>query len=107
MPSTRRVSIGSITNTTAVPFTYGLFRICRQQPNPWLALVVATPFLIIVVGMGYTRQAAAMGFLMIGRIFHAAIQDVGEGIKVATVADPFGNHLGLIENPHFDPNAVK
>jgi hypothetical protein len=50
----------------ALPFTYGLLRICRQQPNPWLALVVAAPFLIIVVGMGYTRQAAAMGFLMIG-----------------------------------------
>ncbi|MCC7126372.1 MAG: VOC family protein, partial [Acidobacteria bacterium] len=27
--------------------------------------------------------------------------DVGEGIKVATVADPFGNQIGLIENPHF------
>jgi predicted enzyme related to lactoylglutathione lyase len=27
--------------------------------------------------------------------------DVGEGIKVATVADPFGNVIGLIENPHF------
>jgi predicted enzyme related to lactoylglutathione lyase len=31
----------------------------------------------------------------------SALQDVGEGIKVATVADPFGNHIGLIENPHF------
>lgn len=29
------------------------------------------------------------------------VQDVGEGIKVATVADPFGNVIGLIENPHF------
>jgi predicted enzyme related to lactoylglutathione lyase len=29
------------------------------------------------------------------------IQDVGEGIKVGTVADPFGNVIGLIENPHF------
>jgi predicted enzyme related to lactoylglutathione lyase len=29
------------------------------------------------------------------------IQDVGDGIKVATVADPFGNVIGLIENPHF------
>ena len=29
--------------------------------------------------------------------------DVGEGIRVATVADPFGNRFGLIENPHF-PN---
>ena len=28
-------------------------------------------------------------------------EDVGEGIKVATVADPFGNLIGLIENPHF------
>src|SRR5256885_9588505 len=31
----------------------------------------------------------------------AAAQDVGEGIRVATVADPFGNLIGLIENPHF------
>ena len=30
-----------------------------------------------------------------------AIQDVGEGIKVAAVADPFGNVIGLIENPNF------
>jgi predicted enzyme related to lactoylglutathione lyase len=30
-------------------------------------------------------------------------QDVGEGIQVATLQDPFGNHLGIIENPHF-PN---
>src|SRR5512132_911778 len=28
-------------------------------------------------------------------------QDVGEGILVATVEDPFGNRIGLIENPHF------
>lgn len=28
-------------------------------------------------------------------------QDVGEGIRVASVADPFGNIIGLIENPHF------
>ena len=30
-----------------------------------------------------------------------AIQDVGGDIKVASVADPFGNVIGLIENPHF------
>ena len=35
------------------------------------------------------------------------VQDVGGDIKVATVADPFGNHIGLIQNPHFDVNAVK
>ena len=30
-----------------------------------------------------------------------AIQDVGEGIKTAAVWDPFGNVLGVIENPWF------
>jgi len=29
--------------------------------------------------------------------------DVGEGILIGAVADPFGNLLGVIENPHF-PN---
>src|SRR3981189_3134547 len=28
-------------------------------------------------------------------------KEVGEGIKVATLADPWGNLVGLIENPHF------
>lgn len=31
----------------------------------------------------------------------ADIQDVGGGIKVADIVDPFGNLVGLIENPHF------
>ena len=31
----------------------------------------------------------------------APLQEVGEGIKVAAVSDPFGNRIGLIENPHF------
>jgi len=50
----------------AIPFVVGLVILAKQQPNPYLALVVATPLLIIVVGMGYTRQATALGFLLIG-----------------------------------------
>ena len=30
-----------------------------------------------------------------------SVQDVGGGIKVATVKDPFGNVFGVIENPNF------
>jgi predicted enzyme related to lactoylglutathione lyase len=30
-----------------------------------------------------------------------AARDVGGGIKVGSIADPFGNVIGLIENPHF------
>lgn len=29
------------------------------------------------------------------------IQDVGEGIKIGSVRDPYGNVFGIIENPHF------
>ena len=47
-------------------FTWGLFRFCRAQPFPWLAALVATPYMIIVVAMGYTRQAVALGILMAG-----------------------------------------
>ena len=35
------------------------------------------------------------------------VTEVGEGIKVGTVFDPFGNVFGIIENPHFDPKKVR
>ena len=34
------------------------------------------------------------------------VTEVGEGIKVAAVVDPFGNRLGIIQNAHFDPRNV-
>ena len=47
-------------------YATGLFKLARLQPNPWLAIAVAIPYLIIVVGMGYTRQSVALGLVMIG-----------------------------------------
>ncbi len=38
----------------------------------------------------------------LGATIHEALQGVGEGIRVATVKDPFGNIFGLIENPNFN-----
>ena len=32
---------------------------------------------------------------------YTPVEEVGGGIKVAMVMDPFKNHLGIIENPHF------
>ena len=46
-------------------------------------------------------EAAFQRLIELGAAAHEAVQDVGEGIKVATVKDPFGNVLGIIENPHF------
>ena len=49
----------------AALFTWGLFRLARVQPYPWLAILVAVPYMVIVASM-YTRQAAALGILMAG-----------------------------------------
>ncbi len=52
----------------AVCFCWGLFAFCGRQPMPWLTLTVAIPMLIVVVAMGFTRQAAAIGFLMLALV---------------------------------------
>lgn len=44
---------------------YGLATFARRQPDAWLAITAAVPYLVIVVGMGYTRQAASIGFILV------------------------------------------
>lgn len=46
----------------------GIATFARRQPLPSLALLVAVPYLITVVGMGYTRQAVALGFVLLGLV---------------------------------------
>lgn len=46
-------------------------------------------------------EAAYQRLLELGAAERSAVQDVGDGIRVATVSDPFGNAFGIIENPHF------
>lgn len=46
-------------------------------------------------------EAALAAITARGATIASRLQDVGEGIRVATIADPFGNAIGLIENPHF------
>ena len=56
-------------------------------------------------GVAYWRvddiEAGVRHFVDAGAVVVSGPQDVGGGIKVATVTDPFGNPIGLIENPHF------
>lgn len=46
-------------------FMTGLIIFARRQANPWLAVAVAVPYLIVVVIMGYTRQGVALGFVFL------------------------------------------
>jgi len=56
----------------------------------------------VVVYWGVANADAALKHLLsLGAAEHTNVQDVGEAIRVATVLGPFGNILGVIENPHF------
>ena len=46
-------------------------------------------------------KAAHARLLSLGAREAMTLRDVGEGIVVGTVLDPFGNVVGIIENPHF------
>lgn len=64
-------------------------------------------------GVGGTRaywgvadaDAALARLVDAGATVRDAVQDVGGGIRTATVLDPFGNVLGIIENPHVDASS--
>jgi predicted enzyme related to lactoylglutathione lyase len=57
---------------------------------------------------GVADAAAALARLTaLGAPVREALHDVGEGIKVGSVVDPFGNTFGLIENPNFSLAAVR
>jgi predicted enzyme related to lactoylglutathione lyase len=56
----------------------------------------------VVAYWGVADAAGALKrVLELGATSNEDVQDVGGGIKVATVKDPFGNVFGIIENPNF------
>lgn len=57
------VEVWAVNLVCGIIFMAGVGRLATRQPNPWLAILVAVPYLIIVVAMGYTRQAASIGVI--------------------------------------------
>ena len=46
-------------------------------------------------------ETAFAQLVELGATSVSPVSDVGDGIKVALLGDPFGNVFGIIENPHF------
>lgn len=71
----------------AVIFCWGLGAFCRVQSRPWLALLVAVPYLITVVAMGYTRQGVAIGLAMLAitRLMNGSVLRFIAWIAVASL----------------------
>ena len=60
----------------------------------------------VLWGVADADQALAQ-LLSLGATLLDPVADVGEGIRVGAVRDPFGNRFGFIENPHFDAGRVR
>lgn len=52
-------------------------------------------------------EAEVARITALGATVHHPITDVGDGVRTVELADPFGNLLCLILNPHFDLKAVR
>ena len=59
------LGVTSVNIACAMVFASGLVAFAKEQPRPWLAVTIAVPYLITVVAMGYSRQAVAIGFVML------------------------------------------
>jgi predicted enzyme related to lactoylglutathione lyase len=80
-----------------VGFNVGGYELGLQDDAP-----AGTQVANVVAYWGVSDAQAAFDHLLsCGAAAKSPVQDVGEGIKVATVLDPFGNVFGLIENPRF------
>lgn len=44
---------------------WGVVSATSRLREPWLAITIAVPYLLIVVGLGYVRQGAAIGMLLL------------------------------------------
>jgi hypothetical protein len=77
-------------------FIWGVIRFSREQPNPWLACAVAVPYLIIVVGMGYTRQAVALAIVLLGLVDMRTRQSIIRFGVYITVAAAFHKTVVVI-----------
>lgn len=62
--ATPGLGIGALNLLCAGIFAGGLVMFSARQPRPGLALLVATPVLVVMMAMNVTRQSAAIGLAM-------------------------------------------
>jgi len=54
----------------------------------------------------WMRATQAARLLSLGASERLGVREVGEGIRVASVRDPNGAEIGIIENPHFELTSI-
>ncbi len=73
------ISVYLANGIAALLLALGIVRLAATTRNPWAAVTISVPYLLIVVGMGYVRQAAAIGLVL------SAIVTLGRGQTLRTM----------------------
>jgi hypothetical protein len=61
--------IAGVNLVSGAIFASGLIVFSQSLSRPWLALLIAVPFIVIVIAMSLTRQAVALGLIMLGLVW--------------------------------------
>lgn len=72
--------IHAVNGLCSAILSWGVITVARRTPAPWLAIAAAVPYLLIVVGMGYIRQAAAIGLILL------ALANFADGRNLRAIA---------------------
>lgn len=65
LSNTLGFGIYGVNTVCSAILSLGVLSVARRLPNPWLALAASVPYLLIVVGLGYIRQGAAIGLVLL------------------------------------------
>ncbi len=93
-----------VNSVCAFIFSFSIVKFCQTLPNFWLALNLATPYLIFVVGMGYNRQAVSLSLVMYGFTFLQKRQFI---YYLVTLISSFGFHASSLINSFFVLFAIR
>lgn len=83
--------------SAAMILMFGASTLAMRTPNPWLAMVAATPYLIIVFGMSGIRQAMAVGVILfvVSRWNNWSVTGRTAGVLVASLFHTSALAFGL------------
>lgn len=74
-----------LTNCVAsVIFCAGLFSLAATTARPWIAVIAATPYLVVAVGLSAVRQSMAIGVIFLLVAHHRRIGFVGRVLMCLT-----------------------
>lgn len=70
----------------AIVMMAGVYSFARRTQNPWIALVAATPYFVVVMGMSGIRQSMAAGVILLLLAYWERLSFIRRGVFIMLAA---------------------